>query len=1037
MRKVLLFIFLLSVLLTQSVAAQTRTVTGQVTSVEDNSPLPGVNVVLKGSSSGTVTDAEGRFSIAAAMGNTIVFSYIGFTPEEVVVSESSTINVTLAPDVQTLNEVVVTSFGVTREKRALGYTVQEIKGSQLTETNQPNALNALRGRLAGVNVTSSGGAPGAGTNILIRGITSLNPNANNQPLFVVDGIPISNNTNTFGRDVALNTGGDNFQTANRAADINPDDIASISVLKGPAASALYGLRAANGAVIITTKSGQAGKARLDFRSTYSFDDVAKTPPMQTAFGNGEGGRYYFPNAQGVNQPDLNTYGPPVREGVPVYNVWDELFRTGHQFQNALTYSGGNEKATFFTSISSLNQTGVLPNSKYNRITTKLAGTLKATDQLSINGSASYIKSGGTNPGGGVANGSIFYAMRHTNTVDMGNYLNPDGTQQVYNANLDNPLYFAQNSYLSDDVNRFIGYIGADYTPTKWLTVNYKLGLDQYSDFRERVSVPGLIIARLGTVSEQRIGYRELNSNFLVTGQKSFGEDFNASLLLGNQFTHIRTSELTATGTEYIVNGFNSINNQATYTTRNFPTERTLIGFFADAKLDWRRTVYLNLTGRNDISSTLPVANRSFFYPSVSLSYIFTETLGLASNPIFNYGKVRASYAEVGKDASPYQTGVYFETYRAFGRVGGARRSTTFGSETLRPERTRGLEFGLELQFLRNRVGIDAAYAIQNSVDQIVPVPVSYASGYDVYVTNAGEIQNKSLELLLNAKVLQKGSFSWDASVNWSQLRGRVLSMPPGVNEIVFNPETPWVKQIIRAGGRPGDWYGWQYARVDDPNSEYYGQLIILPDGYPDVNANTYRRRPLSESDRIGNAFPDWTGGINNSLSWKGINLSFLFSFRKGGEVFDIARWQRYQTGTGAETDMRYKEVIFKGVRNVGTLDNPEYVPNDIPVELGATEFYRNAFRYRLASENNGFQDASWIRLQNVTLGYNLPKGLVGRTPFQNIGLSVSANNLWVTTPFVGFDPEASTYGSGSNAYGYVGTNVPTTRSIYFGLNVSL
>ncbi len=1031
MTKFLLTLFLLSVLLSQQLLAQTRNVTGQVTSADGNSPIPGVNVVVKGSSTGTVTNGEGQYSIQAEPGSTLVFSYIGYVTEEVPVGQTGPVNVPLVTDIMTLNEVVVTSFGIAKEKRALTYTVQEVKGETLTETNQPNALNALRGRLAGVNVTSAGGAPGAGTNIVIRGINSLNPNADNQPLFVIDGIPISNNTNTFGGN-----GSDNFQNTNRAADINPNDIASISVLKGPAASALYGLRAANGAIIITTKSGQAGKARLDFKTTYSFDDVARRPPMQTIYGNGNGGRFYFPNAQGVNVPTFNTFGPPIRGNTQVYDVWDEVFRTGHQFQNSLTYSGGNEKATFFTSVSSLNQTGVVPNSKYSRITTKLAGTLKASDKFSVNGSASYIKSGGTNPGGGVSNGVIFYAMQHTNTADIGDYRNPDGSQQIYNAAIDNPLYFAENSYLSDDVNRFIGYVGADYTPADWLTVNYKIGLDQYSDFRERVSAPGLLISRLGTITEQRIGYRELNSNFLITGQRSFGEDFNGSLLLGNQLTHIRTTDLSATGNEYIVSGFTSINNLTAYTTRNFPTERTIIGFFADAKLDWRRTLYLNLTARNDISSTLPEANRSFFYPSVSLGFVFTEPFGLESNPVFNYGKIRTSYAEVGKDASPYQTGIYYQTYPAFGNVAGARASTTFGSENLRPERTKGFEVGLELQFLRNRVGLDAAYAIQNSIDQIVPVPVSYATGYDVYVTNAGQIQNRSIELLLNAKIMERGSFSWNTSLNWSRVRGEVLSMPPGVSEIVFNPETPWVKQIIREGGRPGDWYGWRYSRVEDRSSPYYGQLVIMSDGLPDVN-NNYRGRPLAESDLIGNAFPDWTGGINNSIAWKGFNLSFLFSFRKGGEVFDIARWRRYFTGTGAETELRYKEVIFKGVKNTGTLDNPQYVPNDIPVEITPENLYRDAFNYRLAAENNGFQDASWIRLQNITLGYNLPGSLIGRTPFRNIGVSVSANNLWVTTPFVGFDPEASTYGSGSNAYGYVGTNVPTTRSIYFGLNLSL
>jgi len=1006
--------------------AQERVVQGKVVSAVDQEPIPGVNVLLTGTSQGTVTDLDGNYTITVADDQaSLTFSSIGFASQTIQIGDRSTINVTMEEELTQLNEVVVTAFGQEQEKRSLGYAVQEISSRTLEETNQPNPVNALRGRVAGVQITSSGGAPGAGSNILIRGINSLNPGADNQPLFVVDGIPISNNTDNFG-----GSGGERFQNTNRFADINPDDIASINILKGPAASALYGLRAANGAVIITTKSGQAGKARFNFKTSYSFDDVVRKPPMQEIFGNGNNGRFYFPTADGDNNPHPNTFGPLIQGETPVYDQFDQLFQTGHQLQNTLTYSGGSENATYYTSLSNFQQTGVLPNSDYSRTTVKISGSLQANDKLKLDGSASYINSGGVNPDGGIFSGSIFYAMQHTNTFDMSDFLNPDGTQNVYDGFIDNPIYFTNNAYLEDDVNRFIGYVGADYQVLDWLNINYKIGLDEYTDSRFRVATPGLLISRQGAITEQVISYRELNSNLFVKAEKSFENGFNGSLLLGNQITRINTSSLSTTGTEYIVPGLNSINNLTTYTTRNSPTERNLVGFFADAQLNYQNTVYLNLTARNDISSTLPADNRSFFYPSISMGYVWSETLGLNNNPVFNYGKLRLSYAEVGKDASAYQIGRYFQTYRAFDGVAGIRRSIRFGSESLRPERTSGYEFGLDLHFFSSRVTLDANYAIQTSTDQIIPVPVSYATGFDEYITNAGEIRNNAIELLLNADLATSDNFSWRTSINWSKVDGEVLSMPPGVNEIIFNPASPWVKQIIKEGGQPGDWYGWPLSTVQDPESDYYGELLIMPDGFPDVNNG----KPLAENELIGNAFPDWEGGINNTISWKGLSLSFLFTFRQGGDVFDITRWRRYYTGTGSETEMRYQQVVFNGVQNVGTEENPQYEPNETPVEITPDNLYRNAFNYRLASQFNGFQDGSWIRLQNLNLRYDLPGSLIDNTFFTGISASITANNLWVTTPFVGFDPEGSTYGAGSNAYGYVGTNVPATRNIYLGLN---
>lgn len=1015
MKQKLLTLFLGIMLFTTQVIAQRITVTGKVTSADDGLPIPGVSVKVKSGTTVVQTNPNGIYTIQAASTDVLEFSYIGMLSQDKPVGNNTTINVILAADTKNLQEVVVTALGIRQQKRSLGYATQEISASDITNTNQSNVLNALKGKASSVQVTSVGGAAGAGTRIQIRGINSLSPGADNQPLFVVDGIPISNSTD----QVAANN--DNYQNTNRAADINSEDIETMTILKGPAASVLYGLRAANGAIVITTKSGKAGKPSFNFKSSVSFDDVTKLPPIQTSYGNGNGGALVS---------SVNSWGPKIQPGTAVFNPYDLFFKTGHQTQNSFTFSGGNENATYFTSISNSEQKGVVPNSDYGKTSVRIAGSLKASDKLKFEGSANYINSGGQNPRTGITSGTIFYLMRWTNTVDPRNFMNPDGTQKTYNASIDNPFYFTENAFLKDNVNRILGNLGAEYKANDWLTFNYKVGIDNYTDFRQNYSEKGLLISAssLGAMTEQRISYSEINSNFYARANKQFGEKWNASFLLGHSFTHINRTNLSVNGTQSVVPNVESINNYNVYTTTTFPGKKNIIGVFGDLTVSYDNTVFLSVTGRNDWSSTLPASNRSFFYPSTSLSYVFTESMGLQDNPIFNYGKLRASYAEVGKDADPYQIGVYYSTLPAFNGVSGVRRDIKVGSETLRPERTKGLEVGGEFHFLKNRIIFDANYAILNSIDQIVPVPISYASGYDVYLTNAGKIRNKSLEFLLTANVVDNDNFKWDINANWSQTKGRVLTMPPGVNEIQFNPESPWVKQIIKTGGKPGDWYGWPYTRVVD-GGQYNGQLVIGADGYPIIP------QPLSNNYLIGNAYPDWIAGLGSTLTYKGVTLSFLFNFRKGGDVFDIPKTQRFSTGIGAETSIRNVMVVFKGVKNTGTAAAPVYVPNDKQVLIDQN-FYANSFPYKLAPENNGFQDASWIRLQNVSLSYDLPKVWLNKSFVKSASVSVTANNLWLSTSFIGFDPEASAYGSGSNSIGYVGSGVPSTRNIYLGLNVN-
>ena len=1012
---------------TLPVVAQALAVTGTVTDASDGSSLPGVNVVVKNTTIGTVTDIEGNYRINVSDGTAVlVFSSVGYTTVEIPVENRSSIDLTLEPDVTALQEVVVTSFGIEREKKALGYAVQELSSEEITETKQPNVINALRGKVAGVTIQSSGGQPGAGANIVIRGLTSLSPAADNQPLFVVDGIPISNST--VSGDVLPSAGSnalgssEQFAQSNRAVDINPDDIESLSILKGPAATALYGLRAANGAVIITTKKGEAGKATVSLNSSFGWDVINKSPDIQTRFREGRFGRLRF-NSDGTPLR-FQTFGPPVVAGTPVYDNFRDFFETGTRFDNSVSVSGGNENTTFFASASRLDQQGIVPFSEWDRTTVKLSAETKASDNISVSGTFNYINSGGTRSNGG--DKSIFSSLSYYSpTFNVNDYINPDGTQRDFSDGIiDNPRYVARFASLNDNVNRMIGNVGVTYQIADWLNLDYKIGTDFYSDSRNRIAPIGLDVSSQvnGFVIEEEVNYQEINSNLFVTATHDFTELLKGSILVGHNLTNIRSDRLNVRGEGLSLRNFDDLSNAANFFTAKDASLRRIVGVFTNIELEYAGTLFLTLTGRNDWSSTLPEDNRSFFYPSVNLGYIFTETLGLGESDVFNYGKLRLSYAQVGKDAPPYQTSQSFEIAPGspFLGQGGFQLYSQVGTPGLRPERTTSYEIGTDLRFLTNRLGIDLTYFVQNSTDQIIPVPISNATGFATFVTNAGEIQNKGIELLVNATPMKVGEFQWDASLNWSKINNKVLSMPEGIEEIVFTDAT-YIQNKLVEGGSAGDLYGFVFNRTDD------GRLIIGNDGLPTINT--------SEFVKVGNALPDWQGGLTNTFTYKGLSLSVLLEWRQGGNAYDLGFRNALRNGVLQETERRYEQVVFNGVRNTGTEENPQYVENDIPIELNGETVYRNFGSYTQASEVI-LQDASWFRVRNASLTYALPQSLLDNMLVSSARISFTGNNLFLNTPFKGYDPESNQFGSGSNSYGFVGLGVPQTRSYTVGVNVT-
>jgi TonB-linked SusC/RagA family outer membrane protein len=1041
-------------LLTSEAFAQ-RSITGKVTDRETGGKLAGVRVLAKGTKVGTVSDAQGAFRLdAPAEATALVFSYIGYSKKEIAIGDQTTINAALSVDARALDDVVVTAFGAKQEKKALGYAVQEISAQEIMKTNQPNVVAGLQGRVAGVTITGSGGAVGGGAQIIIRGISSLSPGADNQPLFVVDGVPISNLTQTGNVQPSVGSNAiagsaEQFAFTNRAADINPDDIESINVLKGPAATALYGLRAANGVIIITTKRGTSGKTLIQFTSSVTFDQVGKTPTVQTKWGQG--------GAADTSDRRTNfwSYGLPrsMNSNDASFDNYRNFFRTGTRFDQQLSVSGGNQTSTFYTSLSRMDVTGIVPGTDFQRTTISLRGSNNFDEKFSVSASVNYSNSGGARPNNG--DRSIFSAMNFwipSYDINQNDIAAPPANQRVtdpYQPNrtldgritntnytdgvIDSPVFFALRAPLRDNVNRVFGDVKLDYRPFSWLTATYQITLDYYNDSRRRVAPPEVGPAQTinGFIVEESLNRREINSQFFITASQNFGDDFNASLQLGNAITDIENSGVSTRGETFSLSDFYDLSNTTNRFNSRIFSQSRIAGIFGDLRLTYKNMLFLQVTGRNDWSSTLPSQNRSFFYPSASLSFAFSElTKNDDSFDWLSFGKLRASWAEVGKDGiGPYRIGEYYTAAGGFpiGAVNGFRLATAAGSNNLRPERKTGIEFGLEAKFLDNRIGLDATYYTEEIRDQIVDLPVSNVTGYDTFLINGGTIRNTGIELLLTATPILENDFSWDVSINWSRQRGSVVSISEGINEIIY---LDGIGYIISKAVRPdsintnpavGDLYGYDFVRNAN------GQAIIQPDGFPTVD--------FTRQVKVGNALPDWQGGINNSFTWNGLNLSFFFEWRQGGQVMDLAEPNRFRNGISGWTESRYRNTVFNGVDTQGN-------PNTTPAlwqgaAINTTNLLFRNFNRTINAYQFNLQDASWFRLRNVSLSYNLPKTILGENSFiQGLRITLTGNNLWLTTPFRGFDPDALANGSGANTFGFVGRNTPATRSYAFAVTLT-
>ncbi|WP_441000335.1 SusC/RagA family TonB-linked outer membrane protein [Fodinibius sp. SL11] len=1012
-------------------------ISGTVTDAETGDPLPGVNVMVPNSTVGTSTNENGEYAITAPDdADSLAFSFIGYQERIVAINGRTTINVELQSQVQTFDDVVVTAFGVEQEEKELGYSVQQIDSEELTVGKNENVVSSLQAKVSGVQITNTGGAPGSSSRILIRGISSLDPSADNQPLFVVDGVPIDNST--------VEAGDTPRGLSNRAADLNPEDIESMSVLKGAAASALYGVRAANGAVIITTKSGQSGDTQINFKNSIGFDRVNSYPEFQKVYGQGFGGEAttdsFWPN-----------WGAPIADvadtldGWRYHDIWRNSMETGVKINNTISVSGGGDIATYYGSVSNLSHDGVMPFSDWGRTSIKLSGDISPNDELQISSSVNFVNSGGNRvPADRFMERLMYWAP----TKPVTDYEKENGTMKGYYANGNagtNPIYDAKYSTYEDDVNRVIGNLNINYNFTDWMSVSYRLGMDYYNDNRTNIT-PGPqgvdnenVLSSTGFINELRISSRDLNStlNLMLNGDVT--EKISAKLTLGNDIFDRETSQIRAEGSDFVTPNFYNLSNTREISNNQNLEQRRLIGVYGDLMLNYDDFLFLNVTGRNDWSSTLPVDNRSFFYPSFNLGFVFSE---IANLPDFiSYGKLRASYAQVGKDASPYSTNITFNSpsqYPINGQVG-YTRNQVIGSPDLKPEITTSIEIGTDLRFWDGRAGIDFTYYKANSADQILTVPISNAVGGTRLVTNAGEIENRGIEMQINFRPIEQRNFQWDVRVNYSRNRNEVISIREGIDEINLGSSFGYggsSASIRLVEGEPfGNIYGTSYQRYyenGEPDDKLYldedRPVVIGDDGFPVVN---------TDQKVLGNAFPDWIGGIRNSFSYRNISLSFLIDIQQGLDVY--SQYDNFFAAFGITKNTldRNETRVFEGVTDDGQ-------PNDQEVWLGqgigpdgrdyGAGFYRNT--YRTATENF-VKDASFIKLRNINLSYSLPGSLIDQLPFKSVTASATANNIILYTPFDGFDPESRSGPAGSNATGFTGLDHPGVASFVFSLNFSL
>lgn len=978
--------------------AQAGVVKGRVLS-EDGTAVPNASVTIKNTSRGLVASEDGQFSIDVSEKSILVVNAIGYQSKEVTVEGGQTIDVRLSKSTQTMNEVVVTALGVRREKRALTYSTQEVRGEQLVATKEPNIVNGLAGKVSGVQITSSSGTPGSSSRIVIRGATSIF--GDNQALVVIDGVPVNNDETGN-----LNSG----PGSNRLVDIDPSIIESVNVLKGAAATALYGSAGARGVVMITTKGGGMDrKPVVTFTSDFGFENPI-LPQRQTKYGQGSRGVY----ANGEDQKTSLSWGPLMDTltlngaKAPVYDPYDLFFQTGITTNNTISVNGGGNTSSYFMSYSYFDQKGTVPTTSFKRhtiftkYTTRIAKNFTSTFQFNYANSKNNRQ-----PEGYILEAPIWTVVTAPVSWNPLPYLNEDGTQRVFRFSRNNPFWVLENIYNRAVVNRFIPVFTFNYTPTSWLTLTERVGADVYAEQDKYRESPSTTLATTGRIIEQNINFRQFNHDFIVNATKKFGA-FDVNLLLGNNLYSNFSQFHYARGLGLTVNNFDNISGASNITASETQYRTRKVGFYAQANVDFNRWLVLSMTGRYDGSSVLSQDKSFYPYGSVATSFILSELLPPGSLGFMNFAKLRLSYATVGNDgvgpyalSTPYYSPTIGSIAFPYQGQAGFLQSATLGNPTLQNERLNEYEIGVEAKFLQNRIGLEASYFQKKTIDGIIPgVAIAPSTGYTGTTVNTASIENKGFELLVNATPIKGTKFNWDVTFNFSRIRNKVLALYPGTDQL----GNGFTQLIV---GQPyGVKFGGRYARTED------GQLLIDETGLPirdDVDGI------------IGNITPDWLAGLSNTLRYGPLSLSFFFDMKKGGDIENNVDGYGYFYGTPKVTENR-DNLVIEGISTVDGKANT--------VVVNGQDYYQKI---------NGIlesviQDGTYIKLRTASLSYDVPPALIGKTPFKSASLIATGRNLWIHAPnFTGGDPEVSSFGSSNGSQGIYSFSTPTSRS----LNITL
>ncbi|MFV0582082.1 MAG: SusC/RagA family TonB-linked outer membrane protein [Parabacteroides gordonii] len=1018
------------------ISQQDTKVTGVVE--DEFGPVAGASVVIKGTTNGTMTDMDGHFTLEGVKkGDIIQISFIGFATQDIPYTGQTTLNVKMQEDTQKLDEVVVTALGMKRDKKALGYAMQELKGDELLSSREPNLANSLSGKVSGLQIVRSSNGVGGSSKIVLRGNSSLT--GSNQPLIVVDGTPMDNFTGGVD-DVWGNSGAD---MGNGLSDINPEDIESMTVLKGASAAALYGSRAGNGVILITTKSGKKNEGiGITVNAGITTESIFLKPDMQNSFGQGSVGAYdnqsrlsWGPKAEGQMVTDWLGRQVPLQ----TYDNIDAFFRTGTSFNEGVSFQQNIKGTSVFTSINRSDDAGITPESKLNKTNITLRATtfLDEAEKWKIDAKVNYINMNahnrpiqGVNPSN--AFNTIYNLPRSLNVKEFKNSVDEEGNMIWWDASKnpqENPYWVTKYRQNNDTRNRLLGNVALKYAPTNWFDIELRGGTDYYTTTKNEKVYAGGNTSPRGLYNEGSETFYENNYSFLATARKdNLIDHLGGFVTFGGNLMMQKRTKMNASAGELLVPNLFSLNNGV-----NKPTvtseliRRKMNSLYGSLQLNWDGYLFLDVTARNDWSSTMSKANRSYFYPSVSLSAVISDMLpkiGGSMPEWFTFAKVRASFAEVGNDLDPYQLYNNFTVGKdENGNTTAAPGNVLFDS-TVRSELIKSWEAGFDVRFFNNRLGLDAAWYKTNATRQLLNLPMDPFSGYSSRKVNAGNIQNEGVEVSLNGAILDnpKG-LNWNATAQFSLNRNKIIDLYPGVT--LYDIKTLDAIQIVAVqGSYYGDIYGQTFQRVEDKNSPYYGQQIVGEDGLPLIT---------TDKSKVGNQSPDWMLGLTNNFAYKGFNLSFLIDFRIGGDLYSATASNLYSRGNAAGTVVNGGRESFVVPNSV--VQTPDgYKENTVAVtpqnyweRIGSTGNYGLPEMYTY--------DATNIRLRNITLGYDFNRAMLKKTPFQRLRLSATCNNVWmIHYNLPGIDPE-SVSATNTNATGFENGAAPTSRSFTFNVTV--